>query len=86
MPSTTTINSDSLLATEALAALCRAYWFPLYAYVRRQGYAVPDAQDLTDNSDLSADRVLDTIHQRGDPLRLLQETRTLAGQCGPDGG
>lgn len=40
-------GSDSLLATEALASLCRAYWFPLYAYVRRQGYAVPDAQDLT---------------------------------------
>ena len=34
-------------ATEALAALCRAYWYPLYAYVRRKGYSVADAQDLT---------------------------------------
>lgn len=35
------------LADEALAALCSAYWFPLYAYVRRRGYAREDAEDLT---------------------------------------
>lgn len=32
---------------EALETLCRTYWYPLYAYVRRQGYSPPDAQDLT---------------------------------------
>jgi RNA polymerase sigma factor (sigma-70 family) len=31
----------------ALEALCRAYWYPLYAFVRRQGHAPSDAQDLT---------------------------------------
>ena len=31
----------------ALAELCRLYWYPLYAYVRRRGYATADAQDLT---------------------------------------
>lgn len=31
----------------ALDALCRAYWFPLYAYVRRRGYSPEDAEDLT---------------------------------------
>lgn len=31
----------------ALEALCRAYWFPLYAYVRRRGRSPHDAQDLT---------------------------------------
>lgn len=31
----------------ALGQLCRAYWFPLYAFVRRQGHDVHDAQDLT---------------------------------------
>lgn len=31
----------------ALARLCERYWPPLYAYVRRRGYAVEDAQDLT---------------------------------------
>src|SRR5262245_25445711 len=34
-------------ARAALEALCRAYWYPLYAYVRRKGNAVDDAQDLT---------------------------------------
>jgi len=34
-------------AATALEALCRAYWYPLYAYVRRRGHSPPDAQDLT---------------------------------------
>jgi RNA polymerase sigma factor (sigma-70 family) len=34
-------------AGAALEVLCRAYWFPLYAFARRQGQAPPDAQDLT---------------------------------------
>ena len=32
---------------EALTALCRDYWYPLYAFARRAGHASPDAQDLT---------------------------------------
>src|ERR1700693_4750091 len=31
----------------ALAELCRIYWYPLYAFVRRRGYSPHDAQDLT---------------------------------------
>ena len=31
----------------ALEELCRAYWFPLYAYVRRRGYTKENAEDLT---------------------------------------
>ena len=31
----------------ALAKLCEAYWYPLYAYVRRRGYDADEAQDLT---------------------------------------
>jgi RNA polymerase sigma factor (sigma-70 family) len=34
-------------AVEALAKLCQCYWYPLYAYVRRRGYRIEDAQDLT---------------------------------------
>ena len=34
-------------AQEALADFCRAYWPPLYAFLRRQGHASSDAQDLT---------------------------------------
>ena len=31
----------------ALAELCRLYWYPLYAFVRRRGYSAEDAEDLT---------------------------------------
>ena len=34
-------------ASGALEDLCRIYWFPLYAYVRRRGYVKEDAEDLT---------------------------------------
>jgi RNA polymerase sigma factor (sigma-70 family) len=37
-------EADSL---RALEDLCRAYWYPLYAFLRRQGHSPPDAQDLT---------------------------------------
>jgi RNA polymerase sigma factor (sigma-70 family) len=33
-------------AAQALETLCRTYWYPLYAYVRRRGRAPEDAQDL----------------------------------------
>ncbi len=33
-------------AREALAALCEAYWYPLYAFIRRKGYDANDALDL----------------------------------------
>jgi len=31
----------------ALAQLCRTYWYPLYAFIRRKGHSPHDAQDLT---------------------------------------
>jgi RNA polymerase sigma-70 factor (ECF subfamily) len=34
-------------AAAALESLCRTYWYPLYAYVRREGHNPADAQDLT---------------------------------------
>ena len=34
-------------AREALAVLCRTYWYPLYAYARRRLARADDAQDLT---------------------------------------
>lgn len=33
-------------ARAALAALCAAYWYPLYAFVRRQGHPPDEAADL----------------------------------------
>ena len=40
-------QADSPKAAAALEKLCRAYWPPLYAFLRRRGYKPDEAQDLT---------------------------------------
>src|SRR5262245_10806225 len=40
-------GATSPQAELALAELCRTYWYPLYAFVRRKGNSAHDAQDLT---------------------------------------
>jgi len=40
-------EASATRAREALEELCRAYWYPLYAFVRGRGYSAVDAQDLT---------------------------------------
>ena len=40
-------QGSSPQANQALERLCRWYWPPLYAYVRRRGYRPEEAQDLT---------------------------------------
>ncbi|GAA5126011.1 sigma-70 family RNA polymerase sigma factor [Luteolibacter yonseiensis] len=40
-------RGESPQVDAALESLCTAYWFPLYAYVRRHGFAKEDAEDLT---------------------------------------
>jgi RNA polymerase sigma factor (sigma-70 family) len=40
-------QEHSSASAAALEKLCRAYWFPLYAFVRRQGHEAAAAQDLT---------------------------------------
>lgn len=40
-------QGTSVQKSEALERLCRSYWYPLYAFVRRRGYAPHEAQDLT---------------------------------------
>jgi RNA polymerase sigma-70 factor (ECF subfamily) len=40
-------GQPSAESAQALDQLCRAYWYPLYAYVRRQGYDREEARDLT---------------------------------------
>ena len=39
-------HADSSQARDALENLCRTYWYPLYAYVRRLGHKSEDAEDL----------------------------------------
>ncbi len=40
-------TDDQALRQEALANLCRDYWYPLYAFARRLGRNQEDAEDLT---------------------------------------
>ncbi len=40
-------GADSPAAHVALERLCQTYWYPLYAFVRRQGASPEDAKDLT---------------------------------------
>src|SRR5438093_1175765 len=49
-------------SAEALETLCRAYWFPLYAFARREGHGPEEAQDLTQEcfSQLLAKNFLET--------------------------
>jgi hypothetical protein len=40
-------DGDSPQAGAALEQLCRTYWYPLYAHVRRRGHDADQARDLT---------------------------------------
>jgi RNA polymerase sigma-70 factor (ECF subfamily) len=40
-------QAEPEIARAALEQLCQTYWAPLYSFVRSRGYAVHDAQDLT---------------------------------------
>ncbi len=54
-------------AQTALAELCRVYWYPLYAYARRQGHSAPDAQDSTQS--FLAALIANKLLARVDPLK-----------------
>lgn len=59
---------DTTLAKAALEKLCQAYWYPLYAYVRRRGYSAHDAEDLTQGFFahlLASSFLADANHERG---------------------
>ena len=60
-------DPDAPRAREALAALCNAYWYPLYAFIRRQGHTPEQAQDLT--QDLFAYVLQRDLLAKADPGR-----------------
>jgi RNA polymerase sigma-70 factor (ECF subfamily) len=57
-------SGDSPTARAALATLCEAYWYPLYAYVRRRGTSPDDARDLTQGFLMSLLERRDFAHLR----------------------
>src|SRR5437667_2515175 len=60
-----TAQGRSPAADEALEKLCRTYWWPLYGFVRREGYKPEEAQDLTQAffARLLERRDLETVRQ-----------------------
>ena len=42
-----TAQDESPAAHEALEKLCRTYWRPIYAFLRRQGFRPAEAEDIT---------------------------------------
>ncbi len=58
-------------AQVALEKLCRTYWWPLYGFVRREGYKPEEAQDLTQAffARLLERRDLETVRQKRGRLR-----------------
>jgi RNA polymerase sigma factor (sigma-70 family) len=66
-----TAQSRSPAADAALETLCRAYWKPLYAFVRREGYQFEEAEDLTQEffARLLARRDFDAVRKEKGRLR-----------------
>src|SRR5919202_4094352 len=66
-----TAQGDSPAADEALEKLCRVYWWPLYSFLRRQGYNPEEAQDLTQGffARLLERRGLDAVQKEKGRLR-----------------
>ena len=64
-------EESSLRSSEALEKLCRTYWYPLYAYVRRLSYSPHDAQDLTQGffARLLEKRFLESVDRRKGKFR-----------------
>ena len=72
-------------AQEALEKLCRSYWWPLYGFVRRQGYRPEEAQDLTQGFFASPleRRELDAVRREKGRLRsyLLVSLKNFLGKA-----
>jgi len=66
-----TAQGHSAAADEALEKLCRTYWWPLYGFVRRNGYKPEEAQDLTQGffAMLLERRDLDVVRREKGRLR-----------------
>jgi RNA polymerase sigma-70 factor (ECF subfamily) len=60
-------SNETSQSREALARLCQLYWYPVYAFIRRQEHSADDAADLTQEFFV---RVLDkSFLKQADPQR-----------------
>jgi RNA polymerase sigma-70 factor (ECF subfamily) len=64
-------GSQTPRAETAMAELCCIYWYPLYAFIRRQGYEAHTAEDLTQEffAGLLAKQFLTNVDQRKGKFR-----------------
>ena len=60
-------KTSSENALSALSELCQIYWRPVYVFLRRQGIAQHDAQDLTQG--FFADLIENRAYTRADPIK-----------------
>ncbi|PYK36958.1 MAG: hypothetical protein DME60_13085 [Verrucomicrobia bacterium] len=60
-------QTPSQHALSALSELCQIYWRPVYVFLRRQGIAQHDAQDLTQG--FFADLIESRAYARADPTK-----------------
>lgn len=79
-------QADSPDSRRALATLCETYWYPVYAYIRRQGQQAAEAQDLAQaffTELLEKQRVKMADQQRGRfrAFLLASVKHYLANQC-----
>jgi RNA polymerase sigma factor (sigma-70 family) len=78
-------QGESPGAQKALERLCRIYWWPLYGFVRRQGYTPEEAQDLTQGffALLLERRDLDAVRREKGRLRsyLLTSLKNFLGNA-----
>ncbi len=74
-------EADDSSARTALEELCRAYWYPLYAFVRARGYSEDDARDLTQSFFA---RILESIEEADGVREVSQHALTLVQRDFPD--
>ncbi|HYY13178.1 MAG TPA: sigma-70 family RNA polymerase sigma factor [Chthoniobacterales bacterium] len=60
-------QTSSEHALSALSELCRIYWRPVYLFLRRQGIAQHDAQDLTQS--FFAELIENRVYARADEMK-----------------
>ena len=66
-------GKDANAAATAMEELCKGYWYPIYAFLRRSGRDAHDAEDLTQEffQRLITDEALQTASQEAGKLRSL---------------